>query len=1143
MLNLEHPKTDLGADKNSPNPNKKIPVRTSAILGIPALRVGNKKHRRNENKKNTHQVWKVLLDTGSDGDILFLKDNSFSSRISTKRKLSPQRWKTTSGAFKCTKTAHLKMEFPEFSTSKLVDISPDVFEIGPNEKKPTYDLILGTETLSALGCILDFSTRTIQVDGITLPMNDVGHVLKHKSALDTNSVYSMYKNTEEPVSTHEETKRAVKILDAKYEKADLPTVVEDNCSHLTDSERSSLLVLLQKYEELFDGTLGEWDTDPVHLELKKDSTPFRGRPFPVPQIHEATLKREVERLCSLGVIEKQRDSEWGSPTFILPKKEGTVRFLTDFREVNKKLIRKSYPIPKISDIMQKLLGFTYATALDLNMGYYTIRLDADSQKICTIILPWGKYSYKRLPMGICCSPDIFQEKMSSLMEDLQYVRTYIDDLLVLTRSSFTDHLEKLEPVLEKLQKAGLRVNLTKTTLCAEEIEYLGYMLTRDGIKPMPNKVDAILNLARPTNVKQLRRVLGIVQYYRDIWEKRSHVLAPLTDLVGECGHTKVTKKNKKKKKAFYWNDTHESAFLYLKKLVAREITLAYPDFNEEFVIYTDASDRQLGAVITQNNRPIAMFSRKLNTAQRKYTTTERELLSIVETLREFKSILWGQRIKVYTDHKNLIHAACGMSSDRVQRWRLLLEEYGPEILYIKGEHNTVADALSRLDMIASSKKGSKAKPKQVNMTFANLLSRADLENKSESKFNSVFVVEQEDGEIRPPTIATIAQEQENDRSLRQAVRIPNSGFSKLVVDDIEIVVKDSNRIVIPVSLQRDILDWYHHYLIHPGKHRMTETLTCVFYWKGMHKDVENYVRKCPNCQKGKKSHKKYGKLPEKVVITVPWQVLCTDCIGPYSVKDVHGQIYQFMCVTMIDPATSWFEMREIPVLTVTNPKTNEEKIVFEKTSSRISQIINSSWLSRYPRPKNVVYDNGSEFKLYFKALCDSYGLVRKPTTIKNPQANAINERIHQVIGNMLRTSGIEGSDLDENNPFENFLTNAAWAIRSTHHSTLGCSPGAAIFGRDMMFNLPHAADWSKIGKTRQKLAKRDNIRENTRRIDKDYQVGQKVLIRNDEIIRKSQNVKVGPFVITQIHTNGTVRIQRGKITERLNIRRLVPYFE
>ena len=187
-----------------------------------------------------------------------MQEHSFSSRISTKRKLSPQRWKTTSGAFKCSKTAHLKVKFPELSTSKLVDISPDVFEIGPNDKKTTYDLILGTETLSALGCILDFSTRTIQVDGITLPMNDVGHVLTHKSALDTNSVYSIYKSTEEPVSTHAETKRAVNIIDAKYEKADLPTVVEDNCSHLADSERYTLLLLLKKYEELFDRTLGEW---------------------------------------------------------------------------------------------------------------------------------------------------------------------------------------------------------------------------------------------------------------------------------------------------------------------------------------------------------------------------------------------------------------------------------------------------------------------------------------------------------------------------------------------------------------------------------------------------------------------------------------------------------------------------------------------------------------------------------------------------------------------------------------------------------------------------------------------------------------------------------------------------------------------
>jgi len=168
-----------------------------------------------------------------------------------------------------------------------------------------------------------------------------------------------------------------------------------------------------------------------------------------------TLKKEVERLVELGVLKRQPSSEWASPTFIIPKKNKTVRFISDFREVNKRLVRTPFPIPKISTVLQEMEGFTYASALDLNMGYYTIRLDSDAQKICTIILPWGKYSYLRLPMGVAGSPDIFQEKMSGLMETLEYVRTYLDDLLIITRSSFGEHLTKMSEVLSRLQKAGL----------------------------------------------------------------------------------------------------------------------------------------------------------------------------------------------------------------------------------------------------------------------------------------------------------------------------------------------------------------------------------------------------------------------------------------------------------------------------------------------------------------------------------------------------------------------------------------------------------------------------------------------------------------------------------------------------------------
>jgi hypothetical protein len=175
------------------------------------------------------------------------------------------------------------------------------------------------------------------------------------------------------------------------------------------------------------------------------------------------------------------------------------------------------------------------------------------------------------------------------------------------------------------------------------------------------------------------------------------MLAPLTDLVGECGETKTTRMNKTKKQPWRWDSIHQQAFDNVKGAIAKETVLAYPDFSKPFVIYMDASSMQLGAVITQDNRLIAFFSRKLSKTQQKYSVTEIELLAIVETLKEFKGMLWGQNIMVYTDHKNLPRDALGLTSDRVYQWRLLLEEYAPEIMYIKEIHNTVADAVSQLD--------------------------------------------------------------------------------------------------------------------------------------------------------------------------------------------------------------------------------------------------------------------------------------------------------------------------------------------------------------------------------------------------------------------------------------------------------------
>ena len=366
------------------------------VIGIPTFKA-----------KKAKRPWRILLDSGSDGDILF-NHRGRKEYIPSKERFAPQKWRTSNGTFKTTKVAKLELSFPEYSTNKLFKVRPDIVDILETCTKPVYNMIIGIETMSEMGVKLDFSSKEITIDQISLPMKDL------KAYSDSKALNELMKSHVEPSSTQEATKRVVEILDAKYEKANLAQVVHDHCGHLSSQQQSKLLRLLVEHEELFDGTLGDFKTDPVSLRLKPGATPYHGRSYPVARAHKEVFRKEVNRLEDLGVLKRQPASEWASPSFPIPKKNKTVRFLTDFREVNKHIIRTPFPIPKISSVLQEMEGFSYATALDLNMGYYTIRLDPDAQRICTIILPWGKYSYMQLPIGISGSLDFFRRKCLTL---------------------------------------------------------------------------------------------------------------------------------------------------------------------------------------------------------------------------------------------------------------------------------------------------------------------------------------------------------------------------------------------------------------------------------------------------------------------------------------------------------------------------------------------------------------------------------------------------------------------------------------------------------------------------------------------------------------------------------------------------------
>ena len=1044
---------------------------------------------------------RALLDTGTNATILL---HDFVAKRSCKSSQGRRtKWKTLGGIFSTRYESLIDFKFPELSQNKTVTWTVHVDDKTPR-KTAAYDMIIGMDLMCQLGINIDCADKSIKWEGNEIPMKT------RKIIQDEEVMHMLYYAATTPEVLEEAEQRQDRILDADYSKIAIDPFVQE-LKHLSSHERSLLAITLKKFPTLFGGGLGELKIPPISLELIPGSKPYHSRPFPVPQSLEKTTKKEMHRLTDIGVFKKDSDSEWAAPTFIKPKKTGDVRILTDFRRLNACIKRKPFPLPKISDLLRKLTGFKWATAIDLSMGYYHIPLDKEAMKLCTTILPWGKYQYRKLPMGIKTSPDIFQKIMNDLLGDMPNVSVYLDDILITSDGSFPDHLTKVEAVLTRLQNANFRANLRKCFFGENKIEYLGYIISGDGIEPQPKKVEAICRLSPPKTKRQLRHFLGMVNYYRDLWRRRSHILSPLTGLVSPTTQ-------------FKWGKEQQDAFEEVKRTITEETLLAFPDFNKEFHIYTDASNKQLGAVIMQENKPLAFYSRKMNSAQTRYTTGEQELLSIVETLKEFKDILFGHKIVVHTDHQNILYGK--LSNDRITRWRLLLEEFGPTYVHVSGKQNIVADALSRLE-----KEQRQLKPEETGFLQANVMSmmiRDESIKTPESKEEIArycFNGNRMETEEFPLSPQLIAKEQEGDRNLRQAKR-NNPNIGERIVEG-ERLLTLNNKVIVPLSLRERVLWWYHEYLQHPGQKRMEATIGQNLTWTNLRQDVDNYVKTCRSCQKNKLVRQKYGHIPTKEAERpVPWNRVNVDLIGPLTCKTPQGP-KELLALTMIDPATGWFEVKDVR----------------DKTATAAMEAFDDVWLSRYPRPQFIGFDNGSEYKGVFKELCTNYGIQPKLSLSYNPQSNGIVERVHLVLTDMLRTAEVDGKELDAMNPWGPHLNAAAYAIRSTYHTTLGATPAQLVFGRDMVLPIRFRADWAVIEQRRQQEMGRNNTRENAKRARYEYKIGDKVFLQKPGILRKLETPREGPYDVIATYTNGTIRIQKGPVSERVNIRRVIPSFE
>ena len=841
------------------------------------------------------------------------------------------------------------------------------------------------------------------------------------------------------------------------------------------------------------------------LKLKPDAKPFHSKPYAVPSVHLATFKKELDRLVEIGVLVPTGASLWAAGTFIIPKKDGTVRWVSDFRHLNKFIDRLQYPLPRVQEIVQNQCPYKFFTEIDVSMQYYTFRLDDKSSELCTIVTPFGKYRYTSLPMGVCQSSDFAQATMEEVLRDIPNVTVYIDDIKI-THSNWEDHLQCLKLVLSRLQSNGFTVNPSKCQWCVAETDFLGFWFTPNGPKPWRKKIDGILAMAPPKSRTDVRAFCGAITFYRDMFRHRSTILAPITKLA-----SKTVK--------FEWGDEQQKAFEQMKAIISEDVLLQYPDPNHPFHIHPDASDYQLGSVIKQHGHPVAYYSRKLTKTQQNYTTIEKELLSIVETLRTFRSFLLGAKINIYTDHKNLTFNVDNANS-RVLRWRLFVEDFQPTFYHIPGPENVEADGLSRLPILAP------------------LVGQEDLADESDLfLYESMLMYPDPDPNdpVFPLDYNLIQEGQNNDQDLQQQLASHPDVYQQTNFNGINLICHMPQRnntwkICIPTTLLPNIVRWYHTVLGHVGIQRLYQTISVHFHAPKLRETIDAFVKSCDACQRFKLPGIQVGELPPKNLTAQPWDEVSVDLIGPWKIS-IHGVEYEFLALTAVDPATTLAEIIRIE----------------NKTSAHVAMKFENEWLSRYPRPLRCVHDQGPEFmSLPFQHVLAVNGIKDVPTTVANPQANAVNERLHQTIENTLRTmlhTFNPQNQVEAANLVDNCLATAQYAVRSAVHRVLNVSPGAMVFQRDMVLPIPLIANFELIRQRRQAMVDENNRRQNLRRHFYDYNVGDEVLIVDRNKNRPTlAPISTGPYVVQQSHVNGTVTILRApNVYERINIRRLRPY--
>ena len=759
--------------------------------------------------------------------------------------------------------------------------------------------------------------------------------------------------------------------------------------------------VIKQHPKVFSAKGEQIEGHKAKVRVKPGATPVHCKARAVPYALKDKVEKELKRLESENIISKVESSNWATPIVVVPKSDGNVRICGDYKVTLNQVLEGNMPdtLPTAEDLFSTLTGGQVFTKMDLTNAYLQLGVDEESKSKLTINTHLGLFQFNRLPFGISTAPGIFQGVMTEILEGIEGVVCYLDDILV-SAPDKTTHDERLLEVLKRLEKHNVRVKPQKCEFFRDSVEYLGHRVDKDGLHPMKCKVDAIKNAPTPKNISELRSFLGLVQYYGKFMQNLSTILHPLNELL-------------KKDMPWRWTRECEEAFKLCKSQLADSTMLVHYDVNKPVKLQCDASPYGVGAVISHvlengEERPIAFASRTLSASERNYAQIEREALALIFGVRRFHKYLYGRRFVIETDHKPLTailnptaHVPT-LAAARMQRWALILSAYQYDIQYRRSAEHGNADAMSRLPQ------ASEVTPNPEDLFYFSYVDEL------------------------PVTASDIRKATQTDKVLTKVKEYVQNGWPNHMPDtelkpffvrrnELSIdqgCVMWGSRVIIPKRYRDKLLGDLHDQ--HMGMCLTKSLARSYLWWPGLDKDIEHMVEQCSTCQVVGKTPPKVPLQPWKWPSRV-WQRLHID----------YAEIEKQNLLIVIDSHSKWVEV-----------------FPMQKTTSSKTIDVLRGLFSAYGFPEEIVSDNGPQFcSEDFTQFLKNNGVKHTRVPPYHPASNGAAERTVQIVKRALVKQMLDQNPKKRQLSLSHKLANFLITYRNTPHTTTGQTPAELFLKR------------------------------------------------------------------------------------------------